>query len=43
MELLHRARPAAYTGGKSAVYALAQTLRVRAVAPLVRFDGNDCL
>jgi transposase len=39
VELLHRARLAGYTGGKSAVYALAQTLRVRSVAPLVRFDG----
>jgi transposase len=39
VELLHRARLAGYTGGKSAVYALAQTLRVRAVASLVRFEG----
>jgi transposase len=39
VELLHRARQAGYTGGKSAVYALAQTLRVRAVTPLVRFEG----
>jgi transposase len=39
VELLHRARLAGYTGGKSAVYALAQTLRVRAVTPLVRFEG----
>jgi transposase len=39
VELLHRARLAGYTGGKSAVYALAQTLRVRSVAPLVRFEG----
>jgi transposase len=39
VELLHRARVAGYVGGKSAVYALAQTLRVRSVAPLVRFDG----
>jgi transposase len=38
VELLHRARLAGYTGGKSAVYALAQTLRVRAVTPLVRFE-----
>ena len=29
VELLHRARQAGYTGGKSALYALAQTLRVR--------------
>lgn len=34
-----RARLAGYTGGKSAVYALVQTLRVRTVTPLVRFEG----
>jgi transposase len=39
VELLHRARQAGYTGGKSAVYALAQTLRTRVVTPLVRFEG----
>ena len=39
VELLHRARQAGYAGGKSAVYALAQTLRVRTVTPLVRFEG----
>ncbi len=39
IELLHRARLAGYTGGKSAIYALAQTLRVRTVTPLVRFEG----
>jgi transposase len=39
VELLHRARLAGYTGGKSAVYALAQTLRLRTVTPLVRFEG----
>jgi transposase len=39
VELLHRARQAGYTGGKSAVYALAQTLRPRTVTPLVRFEG----
>jgi transposase len=39
VELLHRARQAGYTGGKSAVYALAQTLRIRVVTPLVRFEG----
>lgn len=39
VELLHRARLAGYTGGKSALYALAQALRVRAVTPLVRFEG----
>ena len=40
VELLHRARLAGYTGGKSAVYALAQTLRTRVVTPLVRFEGH---
>lgn len=39
VELLHRARQAGYTDGKSALYALAQTLRVRTVTPLVRFEG----
>ena len=39
VELLHRARLAGYTGGKSALYQLAQTLRVRTVTPLVRFEG----
>ena len=39
VELLHRARQAGYSGGKSAVYALAQTLRIRVVTPLVRFEG----
>jgi transposase len=39
VELQHRARQAGYTGGKSAVYALVQTLRVRTVTPLVRFEG----
>jgi transposase len=39
VELLHRARVAGYTGGKSALYVLAQTLRVRTVTPLVRFEG----
>ncbi len=39
VELLHRARGAGYTGGKTALYALAQTLRGRAVTPLVRFEG----
>ena len=39
VELLHRARLAGYTGGKSALYALAQTLRTRVVPPLVRFEG----
>jgi transposase len=39
IELLHRARLAGYTGGKSAIYALVQTLRVRTITPLVRFEG----
>ena len=39
VELLHRARAAGYTGGKSALYALAQTVRTRTVTPLVRFEG----
>jgi transposase len=39
VELLHRARQAGYLGGKSALYALAQTLRTKVVAPLVRFEG----
>ena len=39
VELLHRARHAGYTGGKSAVYALVQTLRAHVTAPLVRFEG----
>ena len=39
VELLYRARHAGYTGGKSALYALARTLRTRVVTPLVRFEG----
>ena len=39
VELLHRARLAGYAGGKSALYALAQTLRTHVVTPLVRFEG----
>ena len=39
VELLHRARQAGYTGGKSALYALAQTLRTHVATPLVRFEG----
>ncbi|HJZ73213.1 MAG TPA: hypothetical protein VKE51_15825 [Vicinamibacterales bacterium] len=39
VELLHRARQAGYGGGKSALYTLAQALRVRTVIPLVRFEG----
>jgi transposase len=39
VELLHRARQAGYGGGKSALYTLAQTLRVRTIIPLVRFEG----
>ena len=37
--LLHCARLAGYTGGKSALYVLAQTLRAHTVTPLVRFEG----
>jgi transposase len=37
--LLHRARQAGSTGGKSAIYALVRTLRVHVTAPLVRFEG----
>jgi transposase len=39
VELLHRARQVGYAGGKSAIYTLAQTLRVRTVSPMVRFEG----
>jgi transposase len=39
VELLHRARQAGYSGGKSALYALARTLRDHTVTPLVRFEG----
>jgi hypothetical protein len=39
VELLRRARQAGYGGGKSALCALAQSLRTRVVAPLVRFEG----
>jgi hypothetical protein len=39
VELLHRARQAGYAGGKSALYTLVQSLRVRTVTPLVRFKG----
>ena len=39
VELLHRARLAGYTGGKTALYALVHTLRVHTVTPLVRFEG----
>src|SRR5262245_4123370 len=39
VELLHRARQAGYVGGKSALYTLVQTLRVRTITPMVRFEG----
>ena len=39
VELLHRARAAGYTGGKSALYALVRTVRAHTVTPLVRFEG----
>ena len=35
VELLHRAKQAGYTGGKSALYALAQTVRTRVVTPVL--------
>jgi len=39
VELLHRARNAGYTGGKTALYALAASLRTGTVSPIVRFEG----
>jgi len=39
VELLHRARLAGYTGGKTALYALAQTLRARRQSALP--NGNS--
>ena len=38
IELLNRAKQQGYTGGKSALYALAQSVRTRVVTPLVRFE-----
>lgn len=40
VELLHRARQGGYSGGNSALYALAQALRTKVVTPLVRFEGR---
>src|SRR5262245_46256304 len=39
VEVLHRARQAGYTGGKSALYDLAASLRPISTAPVVRFEG----
>lgn len=39
LELLRRARAEGYTGGKSALYALARELRPEPVRPVVRFEG----
>ncbi len=39
VELLHRARQAGYTGGKTALYDLVRTMRPHRVTPLVRFEG----
>jgi transposase len=39
VELLHRARNAGYEGGKTALYALATSLRTGTVSPIVRFEG----
>ena len=38
VELLHRARQAGYTVGRRRSNALAQTLRIGVVTPLVRFE-----
>lgn len=39
LEVLRRLRERGYAGGKSMVYALARTLRVRPVRPIRRFEG----
>ena len=39
LEVRRRLRERGYTGGKSAVYALAKRLRPRAVRPICRFEG----
>jgi len=39
LEILRRVREAGYEGGKTALYALVASLRVRPVKPLVRFEG----
>jgi len=39
LEVLRRARLDGYQGGKSALYALVASLRLRPVRPMVRFEG----
>jgi transposase len=39
LEILRRVREAGYQGGKTALYALAASLRSKPVKPLVRFEG----
>jgi len=39
LEVLRRARLDGYQGGKSALYALVSSLRVRPARPMVRFEG----
>ncbi len=39
LEILRRVREAGYQGGKTALYALVASLRVKPVKPLVRFEG----
>src|SRR5688572_27206664 len=39
LEVLHRAKEAGYTGGKSALYALVKRMRPSREVPIVRFEG----
>jgi transposase len=39
LEILRRVRQAGYRGGKTALYALAASLRPKQVKPLIRFEG----
>lgn len=39
LEVLHRARQAGYTGGKSALYDMVKELRPSRTLPMVRFEG----
>ena len=39
LEILRRIREAGYRGGKTALYALAASLRPKEVRPLIRFEG----
>lgn len=39
LEVLHRARQAGYSGGKSALYELVRELRPTRTMPMVRFEG----